>query len=414
MISLGDAVNVEEWSAFPTSDRTQQQAFRATLVACFINGWLGSDAVMSRNLESGLSCMESPRTGEEESAGDALALLQLGAQSGDTYVTLEARQKYAAAIARTHGDMDSSADLSSRLATRSMLLLCNVYSQISTGHGLFAGTLHQISLIMEAIANQGPPPNSVRLFIQQYRHCTLLQSLVTGRRVASEHVWQLCSDTAPQDSGEQVIRLALRLPGLIEATEAAVTLTTELLDGKSLSELRSRLLQIELDLVSYLQRQASFDAAQGTNSCQNEFDVSHPDHLSTTTPENVLFTSLHSASCRVLCWICLLLVRQTLIQLPDLQSGSQEKAQLAERANESASLIYGSLQYLWNQGGGLVNKACGVRAPVYFLIKWFGQRQNLERLQRCQRLEAQFRREAAFLDWEGLLPYSLSTIYLLA
>ena len=116
----------------------------------------------------------------------------------------------------------------------------------------------------------------------------------------------------------------------------------------------------------------------------------------------------------MLCWICLLLVRQTLTKLPDLDLESEEKEQLAQRADESANLIYRSLHYLWSQGGGLVNKACGVRAPIHFISGWFERRQDLERLQRCRSLEAQFQTEVAFLDWNSLLPCSLNTIYLLA
>ena len=120
------------------------------------------------------------------------------------------------------------------------------------------------------------------------------------------------------------------------------------------------------------------------------------------------------ASYRVLCWVCLLLVRRSLFRLPDLARDSQQKRQLATRTDECADLINTSLQHMWELGGGLVNKVLGVRAPIYFVLKWLEERQEFTKLQQCQRLEAEFRAEVPFLDWDFLLPCSLSAIYLLA
>lgn len=110
----------------------------------------------------------------------------------------------------------------------------------------------------------------------------------------------------------------------------------------------------------------------------------------------------------------MLLVRQALIGLPDLDPGSQEKRQLAERADECANLIRQTLIVLWDNGGGIINRAMGVRAPIYFLLKWFEHRPDPASLRSCQQLEARYRAEVPFLDWDFMLPLSLSSIYSLS
>ena len=242
-----DAARMGDLSTTPTPDASQKQEFRMTLINSFIDGWVGRDAVISQSLELGLVHFESPRSAGEKNVSDALGLLQLGAQTSDLQVVQEARRKYSAAAAYTSGAVDTSAISTSRLPGTSMVHLCNMYTLVSTGVGSWDASLLQISSIIDAIPSQGSAPSSMRLFIQQFRHCSLLYSLACGRRTVNERTWQLCSSMAQLESAERVVRLGLRLPRLMEAAVASHVYTH---NNTSLSEVRSRLLQTELDLVS--------------------------------------------------------------------------------------------------------------------------------------------------------------------
>ena len=299
-IMLQDPVQTGEWSSPPTPDTSQKYAFRKTLIASLIKDWLGSHAIMSRDLESGLFHLESPESREVESAGDTFGLLQLGAQTGDVRVTQEAARRYAAVAAFVRRNLDSSADSSSRLATRSMLLLCDLYTQISAGHAAWSESLDHISSIIQAITAQGPPRSSVRIFFQQYRHWTLLHSLVSGRRAASEYVWQLCSEVAPQGRGEDVVRLALSVPGLIEDAEAISAHYRVAYDDTSFSEVRSRLLRIELYLVSYLVRHNSSD--MGKMLIVVRTNSTFPSQVFRRRMQPTIFNSRHFTMPAVVCY----------------------------------------------------------------------------------------------------------------
>ena len=258
-ISLVNSSKLAGWSMPTVGPANRKQIFRTALVASFINGWFGSDAIMSQNMEAGLNHWESPKTLVEEGASDTLGMLQLASQTGDARVLLEARQRHSAIGLSFKGDFSVSADLDSQLAATSILMISEIYAEVCNGFDSWAAHLHRISTIIGTVGHSLHGDQTMRVFFQQFRHCSLLHSLVCGHLTVNERVWRICSNATLQENGEELVQLAFQILALLEAAEIIQSQPFSIPSNTRINELRSRLLQLELDLVSCVNDKAVLD-----------------------------------------------------------------------------------------------------------------------------------------------------------
>ena len=401
------------WSYDIPSTVNNKRTYRRALIDAFVTSYLGDSGHLTRDSALSLRSWESPATSAEEAAFDALGLLHLGSLTGDNHLVLAGNQRHVSGTACLNRDLQFSRT-SDCLATASTILICEIFSQVSSRDRTWNALLPGISEILRATSGQITSSASAGFFFQHFRHFSLVHSLLCWRRTVDEQTWQRCSEAPLQGNVENLVQLALQLPSLLEITQNISSRASQQNDERTIAQIRARLLHFDRAILSWLADRYNDDPMNRSADDLNDVSIFRSNDEPNIAMSGLRFRSYLNANYHSFCWICLLLIRQALLSISDHILTITQKHELITKATECADCLCRSLPYLWNMGGGLVNKAFGVRAPVHFASKWFERTRHDAKLHWCQQLEGRLRAQVSFLEWDFLLPFSLNAIYLLA
>ena len=204
------------------------------------------------------------------------------------------------------------------------------------------------------------------------------------------------------------MEVALQLPALLETAETWQQYPR--VDNSRLRTLWLRLLQLESELVTWLERFNSLNgdieaSALYTTDLRSDLPqtVYRTRRLPAVTTPAVQFHSYPSALYNAFSWMCLLLLRQTLWELSRRLATENPTRDFAVDAEASADFLCASLPFLIGTAGSLVNIALSIRAPLYFASRWFRVRNNAVKLEWCRETEQGWREQLKFLQWDTLL-----------
>jgi hypothetical protein len=118
--------------------------------------------------------------------------------------------------------------------------------------------------------------------------------------------------------------------------------------------------------------------------------------------------SIHDLTCESLCRICLLLLVEG---LTDLEARQHPEHPLTFNTEEYANELRKTASLFLSAAKIPVVKARGVSGPLHFLDRYYSRAGDSAGTQWCLQLKEDVCREAPYLSWEVMLPWSLLTLY---
>jgi hypothetical protein len=191
-----------------------------------------------------------------------------------------------------------------------------------------------------------------------------------------------------------LLDLAFRVPPLLEEIDLATN--TESPKPDCISSLISNILALKKTFESWLQ---SFST------------ISRPDQedpSSALTPK----PSIHDLTCESLCRICLLLLVSGLADLEKKTRNNNNPPRHPTFAPASYAIELRKTASLFTSATKIpVVKARGVSGPLHFLDGYHSKVGDSEGKKWCLDLKESVCREAPYLSWDVMLPWSLLTLY---
>lgn len=377
--------------------------FRPIRVAKFAYGYFGRSAEASSGLMLTFSYWQSPHFNAMKAAGNALGLLYVATWLHNPQVLFEARKAHAAAANILRQEVEKPrVNFMAVLGAAEALISCEAYSLVSSGPTVTTTHLSGIMEVVRSTTHQAATARIRSFLFRKFRHLSLMQSLVSRRALAGEHIWWICSAVQPSSSVENLMQLAVQLPALLETAEI-VRRSCEP-DERIVKGVRSRLLRLEVDLAEWLSENDSMAEETATqeehdNELEMEIAVYGMQTRPVVTVPALQFSSFLGATCHAFYWVCLLLLRQALLALPQRRSETTSPRNLVADINATADHLCASIPYLANTAGGVLNKGVSVRAPLHFASEWFEQNQNELKLQWCRETEVEWQKQLPFLQW---------------
>ena len=365
--------------------------YRKGLLDTWIFGFFGSGVRVCSDFSTNIVCYSSTRTFIEEATGDALKLMHLGSTTGDQRILLQARTRHLAGVQALRMELQTTADPNTIFSAAQKLLLYEVYS-----HGgsdphtwdTWNGHVRGMAAIVQASANT----RTIHSFLlRQFRHVTLMQSILYRRPMVDENVWQACSEAPLSSIAESLTQLALRLPTLLEKASHASRRSGSETDHATAIEISCRLLDLDSDFASWY----------GVFS-----DTRKERPLCAGSPLDLTYQFFY--------WTCVLILRQALLDLSErIPEGVPEQKLFVENA-ECANHLCRMVSFGLEASRGLLNTVFILGVPLRVLSDWFERAHESIQLQWCREQEMRLREEFPLFDWNAVLPWSFLAMYYLA
>lgn len=245
-----------------------------------------------------------------------------------------------------------------------------------------------------------------------------MHGLVLRQRLPLEEVplHTYISDSVPCYL-ENFVQIALQLPGLLERADAV---TRDPAIGCDRETVIEQFTALQHDLhTSWLAEARTFEIP-----CPEAIpkDIESPPRRLYLTPSGSLvalqFDSFLIGLSYSFYWTCMLVLRSTLEELLASSSGNDIIPVTGCLSNETASaisdLLCRTIPFLLDTAGGLTSQAIAVRAPLFFLVRYYERTKDYDRLEWCRRAETSVRERVPFLQWDAMLPIAFRTINWLA
>ena len=363
-------------------------------IAKFAHGYFGKTAGASSGLMATVNYWRNPHFQAMKAAGNALGLLYLTSWLPNPQIMLEARKAHITAANLLRKEVEKPCvDFMAVLGAAEALISCEAYNLVSSGPAVTTTHLSGIMDVLRSITHQAATA-TIRVFLfRKFRHLSLMQSLVSRRALAGEHIWWLCSKMQPPSDVESLMQLAVRLPALIETANIVRRSCDP--DDQVVKGLRSQLLRLEIDFAEWL---SEYESRTGQPKVDMEITVYWLGNRPVVARPSLSFSSFMDATCHALYWICLLLLRQALMPLIEPSNATIHRPLPAE-IDLTADHLCASIPYLARTAGGTVNQGVSVIAPLHFAREWFEQNGNDLKLRWCCETEEAWRMRLPFLQW---------------
>ena len=354
-----------------------------------------------------LRYMLKPPTRVEQETWGSQALLTLGVVHEDQRLLFEGRKRYGIALLVFISHMNRTSDQALLVAAMT-ILNCELYTVLCNGLHAFSLHVQGVSRIIEGIRREGNTLAPGHL--HQWRHRTLMYSLVQRCPVVNQEMWTMCSEAAlANPRADKLVSLALKLPGLLRTLHLA---RIEPLQQSRVSTTTSRaqIMVLDRELGEWLCEFEKADKhAVSARDQGNDCNDQQASSTSTMLSEDVGLLSHRDATFYGFYWICRLLCTQALLDASSVQNEARQL--LASRADQLAHLLLLVGPRLFETAGGRLNEMISVRAPLHFAIERFQRAENDEMLDWCRIVETKYRARLACFDWDALLPSSLNPVH---
>ncbi|KAK4493864.1 hypothetical protein PRZ48_015049 [Zasmidium cellare] len=374
-------------------------AYRVVLVQNFCDGYFPASAQTNGSLDGILKHWTSPSCAAMETGNDALALLHFGGAINDKRVSHEGHRKYLQTLHRVRQDIQrgpSHSNFEGLFAAAQDLLNCEIYQSVSSGFSSWGKHIMGMKAIIESHGFRKVSPEFNAFLFAQFRHVSLMYALVLrSKGPLLEDYLTMSPDSAEPGSIEQLTRLALILPPLLEKIDAFSALN----EGDGLQEDSLAMLQ-KMSIIQKLD-----ELGEGLVSWRHNFSR---DLRQSEIPDT-------EQQCRH--FEHLALAFQTILRLLVCEAQSmvhRTNGSLVTSARAAADAcakeLMESVPSLAASTGGDVGKAMAVRAPFHFVSTWYRRSSNERGLARCSNVESRYRDACSYLDWDALLPFGFLTI----
>lgn len=353
-------------------------------------------------------------------ATDALALLQLGSASGDGRILLEARQRHQCALQLLQSLLrDPNVDLTAALGTAQNLAICQMYSAVAAGEDAWSKHVDGV-LVLSRMLKDKSSEAPLDTFLQQNALIgNMISALVSRQPLDPQHV---VSNTAwPRVPGNMLLGTLLKdLPFSVLRVTRAISRSDEVCRAAN---------PTSADIQRILRTLGGLDCELSDCrklACPNQDET--PDARWTPEADDwwqssaLVVASRQSSkqeSVLTLLYSCFnmimrLLLCQSIMDCALTPAGHlvfytehQTVSEYITRATKIADELCCTATYLSADAAGDIWKASAMRAPLYFASSWYERSGDREKIAWCKGVESIVRKEAPYLEWDALMPWSL-------
>lgn len=352
-----------------------------------------------RPRSAGLLCFRgyvaSTRSDLVQATDDTMCLMLPGCTLTDDRIVLDARKRHLTAIQSMQRSLkavaasSSLSDAHAAISGAIELLFIDMFRPVSLGvKSLYGGLVHIVRIHLKTLAASQEPLSGWLLL--QLRQIFLMYSLVMGSPLpVPVMTWRTIPHVLDLMPGQtdSLMRLAIQLPRLLQNASKVKRLERP---NQSLSrDVLAELLRLERSLVGWQPETLRRDDDPQDDGSYHSIPFSN-------------------AQCQFMRLICLLLIRESIAGLADQPLKKESLA----TADKSAHTLCSLADYFIENADGALSKVMSVCAPLHFAHRWYEA--NGDRARAClveERMQ-QLQREALFLSWESVLPWSLSSMYM--
>jgi hypothetical protein len=229
--------------------------------------------------------------------------------------------------------------------------------------------------------------------LQQLRVLQLVYSLY-ARKPLSEDV---AVPAIPSRSTyvDSLLELAFQVPPYLQAVDDTATSSPREAD----CDLSTGLVVLEDALLAWLRE------FRDSRHCHNGNSVA-VNHTDLETPPKTPDKSFFSLTCEALCQISLLLVSECYVGYESSPSGSK----LTAVSQLHAARLRMTTTALLDAAGSPACRARAVRGPLHFLEFHYAKCRDGDGVRWCAQTKAGVCKDAPYLCWDGLLPWSLMSL----
>lgn len=388
--------------------------YRYTLAEMFGASLLGSG--INRPRSAGILCyrgyVATARSDLMLATDDALCLMMPACTLEDPCVIKEGRKRHLAAVCcMQKAIQDVPDDITGTVASSLELLFVEIFKPFSMGmENLLGGVVHLARTYLQHLTSS---QTHVSIFLLiQLRQIMLLGSLTSRTPMPLPiETWQHLPhvSTLLPEKTEALLQLAVQLPNLLHSTnEICHSVSNSIAFHNALSSL----LSLECSLVQWLVQY--YPKLSDRMTCHHLTWLPGANRALDQDKGGVNCHRITfvSAQCQTLCYICLLLIYEALIDLSVGSGGGTMAHEYTAKANGAADTLCQLAHYFITDGDGLLSKALSVRAPLYFARQWYETNGHFEKAAWAYEQEEQVQKEVPFVTWQSLLPLSLVSMYL--
>jgi len=321
---------------------------------------------------------------------DAFCLLIHGAAHNDRRISNEGLKYHVIAVRRLRSDLNLPApDLVCMMASAQLLLACDPYISTNSARSSRMHAAGVAATLKAAVDNGTTFDTPMGLFIlRQSQRLWILHALITGINTLQQ---PLRIQTVPENYRDALFDAVSDLPGCVHGIRVGASSTRDF---------HRRLSRTEAALNAWFTSYHS-----GPRSCPVSVCPKHTEYSRERRPNHDMSQQYLSWLLHALFWLCQLVVVRSRLELE-----CHDKALRVAEGNDHAERLVELVPRVWDIAGGMVGKANAVRGPIHFTVEWYRLTGNHHGLQRCLRLERNYRDQVPYLNWDALLLISFFTV----
>jgi hypothetical protein len=367
-------------------------AWREPLLASYVQGLFPSRDLRTPVLVERLHHWGGGKNLSMLLINDALCMMQSGITFQDHRIFIEGHKRQVLAVQSLRDEISRPGVSIQEVSTSAINIMCSgIYSATSSGLAGCASHIAGVTAILEA---HGRHSNSEPLTPQlrrNFQRLILMHHLINSKAISISDRILGADQKGMPGSVEELIRLSLRLPGLMEATSNRFDKVFDEGPGSETQALQALASTLAGELDDWLQ--------------------AYEEPIVRNRPAPCEFLGSVDANMLGLYWSVRLLLAESRDRLQMMQSvyPADDVHNLQcykEEADMYATYLLDTAVTIDRCEGPALSKAFVMRAPLHFARNWWTFSADKERLDVTLRLERRLRAGLPQIDWDTLLYWS--------
>jgi len=356
-------------------------------------------------------------------ATDALALLQLGSANADEHLLIEGRKRHLCAVQLLQALLQKpDVDLTAAVGTAQNLATCQMYSAVAGGAGAWSKHVDGVVALTRMLQDRssGAPLDT---FLQQNALLgAAITALISRQPLDPQHAVRITA--WPAISSNKLLKTLLRdFPlWVLDVTRAIAKSDEVCRTANSTTTEVEDILDILGDLDCNLSSSKEMACSKWNELPDPQWAPDAPDWQQSSAWSEASEQSSKQESVLIMLYGCLnmimrLLLCQSIMDCALTPSGHlvfydshQVVSDHVDRTTQIADELCWTAAYMSARADGDVWKASVIRAPLHFAMSWYERTGDREKIEWCKEVERIARKEAPYLEWDALMPWSLLVI----
>lgn len=367
-------------------------AWRGPLMASWVQGLFPSRDLRTPVLVEGLQHWGGGKNLSMLLINDALCMMQSGVTFQDQRVFTEGHKRQVLAVQSLRAEINRPGVSVQEISTSAINIMCSgIYRATSSGLAGCASHITGVTAILEAHSRQSNSEPLTPQLRRMFQRLILMHHLINAKKISISDRTLGADQKGMPGSVEELIRLSLRLPNLMEATSNRFDKVFDEGPGSETQALLALASKIAEELDDWLE--------------------AYEKPLLRNRQAPLEFLGSVDANMLGLYWSVRLLLAQSRDRLQMMQSvyPSDNVDNLQFHKNEAdmyATYLLETAMAIERNEGPALSKAFAMRAPLHFAREWWTFSADKTRLESTMVLERRLRSGLPHFDWDTLLYWS--------